>query len=264
MKTLFLAIFSFTCFYTFGQVNLIQPFKDCNVNGSITIYDYTKQKWYISDTIDANKETLPASTFKIINLLIALETKIISNENDVIKWTGETDTTLYGYRPNIYRDMTVKEAFELSAGWVFIELAKKIGKDKYLDYLRKCHYGNLNLSESGVDFWNFGPFAISPKKQVEFLIKIYKNQTPFSKKNIDILKRVMISENSKEETIRSKTGWTRLDGNDMGWWVGYVTSENNVYFFATRIFKKRSEINSNFADCRKEITKSILKHIIYE
>lgn len=29
--------------------------------------------------------------------------------------------------------MSVKEAFELSTGWVFVELAKKIGKDNYKD-----------------------------------------------------------------------------------------------------------------------------------
>src|SRR3712207_7095624 len=39
---------------------------------------------------------------------------------------------------------------------VYIELAKKIGKEQYGRYLRQCHYGNLDLSESGVDFWNFG------------------------------------------------------------------------------------------------------------
>jgi beta-lactamase class D len=27
--------------------------------------------------------------------------------------------------------MTAKDAFEVSAGWAFIELAKKIGKDNY-------------------------------------------------------------------------------------------------------------------------------------
>jgi beta-lactamase class D len=58
--------------------------------------------------------------------------------------------------------MTVKEAFEVSAGWVFIELAKKIGKNNYKKYLAKCNYCNLNLSQKETDFWNFGDFAISP------------------------------------------------------------------------------------------------------
>ncbi|MFC3197609.1 hypothetical protein ACFOET_08300 [Parapedobacter deserti] len=34
--------------------------------------------------------------------------------------------------------MTIKEAFEVSAGRVFMELAKKIGREKYLHYLEAC------------------------------------------------------------------------------------------------------------------------------
>lgn len=91
-------------------------FDNCNAEGSIAIYDSKNQTWILSDTIGTHKETLPASTFKIINLLIALETKTISNENEIVKWPGSTDTIKYDYRPNIYHDISVKEAFEVSAG----------------------------------------------------------------------------------------------------------------------------------------------------
>ena len=104
-------------------------FDSCGVEGTIAIYDIRNDKWIVSDTVGLEIETLPASTFKIINLLIALETNTIKDENEIIKWVGSTDTVKYGYRPEIYHDMPVKEAFELSAGWVFVELAKKIGKD---------------------------------------------------------------------------------------------------------------------------------------
>lgn len=60
-------------------------FDDCRVEGSIAIYDNNNQNWILSDTVGVKKETLPASTFKINNLLIALETKTISDENEVIK-----------------------------------------------------------------------------------------------------------------------------------------------------------------------------------
>lgn len=101
--------------------------------------------------------------------MIALETNTIKDENEIIKWVGSTDTVKYGYRPEIYHDMPVKEAFELSAGWVFVELAKKIGKDTYRKHLAESKYGNNNLSQTEADFWNFGDFAISPKNRVEFV-----------------------------------------------------------------------------------------------
>ena len=101
----------------------------------VLLYIITKIKTGFSVIPYAKKETQPASTFKVINLLIALETGVIKDENEIVKWVGTTDTVRYGYRPEIYRDMTVKKAFEVSAGWVFIELAKKVGREKYLHYL---------------------------------------------------------------------------------------------------------------------------------
>jgi len=234
-------------------------FDDCNVEGAIAIYDNQNHSWILSDTIATKKETLPASTFKIINLLIALETKTIASENDIVKWPGSTDTIKYDYRPNIYHDITVKEAFEVSAGWAFIELAKKIGKDNYKKYLSLCHYGNVNLSQTDPDFWNFGAFGISPINQVEFLKNLYEEKLPFSKRNIDIVKKVMITEQNDDYTIHSKTGWTRENSINTGWWVGYIENKNGTYFFATRLLQDRKLNASNFGSCRKRLQNLCLR-----
>ena len=244
-----------------AQVDLQKPFRDCQLTGSTTVYDYSQRKWTFTDEVDSQRATLPASTFKIINSLIALETGGIQDENDVIKWVGKVDTARYGYRPEIYHDMTVKEAFEQSAGWVYIELAKKIGRARYRQYLTKCRYGNGNLSEKGVDFWNFGPFAVSPKNQINFLTALYDGKLPFSKRNMAIVKQMMVNETTDKYVLRAKTGWTRDNGVDIGWWVGYVEKQGKPYFFATRINKNRKTVNPNFGDCRKRITKAILRQL---
>jgi len=236
-------------------------FSDCQVTGSTTVFDLKNNKWFFTNERDADSATLPASTFKIINLLIALETKSIRDESEVVKWRGQTDTVLYGYRPEIYHDMTVKEAFEVSAGWVFMELSDRIGRKAYARYLTLCGYGNGDLSKAGADFWNYGPFAISPKSQVAFLVKLQQGKLPFSKRNIDIVKRVMVTDSTASYAFRSKTGWTRVNGKDIGWWVGYVERNGNAYFFATRILKERAAINTQFAQCRKNITKEILRKL---
>lgn len=236
-------------------------FDECHVDGSVAVYDNSRKKWFLSDLIDSRKETLPASTFKIMNMLIALETKTIQDEYEVVKWPGKTDTVKYGFRPDIYHDMTVKEAFEVSAGWVFVELAKKIGKENYKKYLAYSHYGNLDLSQADADFWNFGKFGISPVGQVEFIKNLYAENLPFSKRNIEIVKKVMVTEKSEDFTIRSKTGWTRENGINTGWWVGSVENKNGTYFFATRLLQDRKIKNSNFGACRKEITKTVLKDL---
>jgi beta-lactamase class D len=243
------------------KTDLQSYFKRCNVEGSIVIFDNQTHQWIVSDTIASKKEMLPASTFKIMNLLIALETHTIADENETVKWVGKTDTVKYGYRPDIYHDMTVKEAFEVSAGWVFVELAKKIGKQNYRKYLTLCRYGNLNLSEQGDDFWNFGAFGISPVNQVQFIRQLYEDKLPFSRRNMEIVKRVMITEQKENYTIHAKTGRTQENGMNTGWWVGYVQKKEGVWFFATRLLKDRKLDNSTFGASRKEITKSVLKDL---
>jgi beta-lactamase class D len=215
----------------------------------------------LSDTVDLRKETLPASTFKIINLLIALETKAITDANQLMKWVGETDTLKYGYRPDTYHDMTVREAFEVSAVWVFFELAKKIGKENYKKYLSICNYGNLNLSQPGEDFWNFGGFAISPLDQITFIKNLYEEKLPFSKRNIEIVKRVMMTEQNNNFIIRAKTGWTRENNINTGWWIGYMENNKGAYFFATRLLQDRKYKRDDFGSCRKEISKQVFRDL---
>lgn len=241
----------------YSQNKLEKYFADAGVIGSITIYDYKNQKWIMSESIDAKLATVPASTFKILNLLIALETGTIASEQEIIRWPGSIDTAVYGYRPSTYKDMTVKEAFEVSAGWVFIALAKKIGREKYLHYLQACDYGNKEIS-TVADFWNFGPLTISPYQQIEFLKKVYTNKTPFSKRNIEILKNVMINESDQNYVLRGKTGWGWQNGLDAGWWVGYFEKDNNALFFATRLIKERIDKNPNFQKSRRSITEKII------
>jgi beta-lactamase class D len=248
-----------------GNFTIHNEFKNyfdaCGVDGAIVIFDKNNQQWILSDTTNVKIESLPASTFKIINLLIALETKTIKDENEVIRWVGKTDTVKYGYRPEIYHDMSVKEAFEVSAGWVFIEIAKKIGKETYKKYLTACKYGNLNLSESSDDFWNFGDFSISPIDQTVFIKNLYEEKLPFSKRSIEIVKRVMITEKTAQFTIGAKTGWTRDKGMNTGWWVGYLETSNNTYYFATRLLQNRKYNRDDFGTCRKEITKKIFRDL---
>ncbi len=261
MRLLSLVIFLLCLATADAQPDMVTPFRDCHLQGSCTIYNYSQKQWLMSDSTDAGVASLPASTFKIVNLLIALETGVIRNENEVVRWPGITDTAKYGYRPDIYRDMTVKEAFQVSSVWVFLDLAQRIGRDRYQHYLTLCKYGNADLSEKDPDFWNFGALAISPRNQVQFLVSLYEGTLPFSKRNMEIVRRVMITERNDKYELHSKTGWTRENGSDTGWWVGYFERKDNVYFFATRVGKKRSVPNPNFSSCRKDITRNILKQL---
>jgi len=66
-----------------------QLFDDCGVKGSITVFSYGQKKWFFSDEADAEHGTLPASTFKIVNSLIALDEKVIKDATEIIAWDRE-------------------------------------------------------------------------------------------------------------------------------------------------------------------------------
>jgi beta-lactamase class D len=246
-------------------VALNEYFNKYGVKGNITLYDNNKGIFITNDSVDMRAMYYPASTFKIINLLIALETGVIRDINEIIKWQGNIpDTTRYGLRPSIYHDMSVKEAFTVSAGWAFADLAKRIGRDKYVYYLKACNYGNAAYLGEGVDFWNFGPLQISPLNQVQFLKRLYEGAVPFSQKNIEILKELMVTEKTMEYVIHSKTGWSKQEDKELGWWTGYLEKEGKVYFFATRITqpsKNSSSFDNKFGKSRKEITFQIFKDL---
>jgi beta-lactamase class D len=76
-----------------------------------------------------------------------------------------------------------------------------------------------------------------------------------------IARKLMMVEQTDTYTIRAKTGWTRDDDTHTGWWVGYVETDNGVFFFTTRIQQPRHQDSTAFGACRKSITKAILRDL---
>jgi beta-lactamase class D len=246
---------------TFGQTDFQRHFDSFGLKGSTTIYVYKNKRWIFTNQQDAETATLPASTFKIPNTLFAIEYKAVQDENEIFKWDGKTKSHLGNVVNAWNKDTDLKNAYKNSTVWFYEEVAKRIGRKRYQKILNKCGYGNGNFSEQGIDFWNYGEFTVTPKNQIEFLIKLYENRLPFSDKTVEKVKEIMVSEKTATSTYRDKTGWTRRNGTDIGWWVGYVETKDNVYFFATRILKDDKDNNPNFSKARKEITKLILREV---
>lgn len=189
---------------------------------------------------------LPASTYKILNSLIALETGAIKDENEVIPW----DSVNRQY-DKWNMDQTLRTAIKYSAVWAYQELARRIGEKRMQFYIDTVKYGNCNIS-GGVDqFWLNGTLRISPLEQVEFLKRLYSDDLPFSKGNLDIVKDIMINDKTAGYILRSKTGWAE----NIGWYVGYLEEGEGVYFFANNIII----VNEEDAKARTEIVKDIFR-----
>jgi beta-lactamase class D len=240
-----------------AQDKFQKHFEKFDVTGSITIYDYNNDKWIISDKDDFKKMTTPASTFKIPNSLIAIETGVLKNENEVLKWDSVKRRI-----PSWNQDTDLKDAYRNSTVWFYQELARRIGLKNYEKYLSGCDYGNQQISKVDT-FWLDEAIKINPENQINFLKALYEEKLPFSERTFRIVKKIMIEEKNENYTLSSKTGWGSENKNNLwvGWWVGYVETTDNVYFFATRIYKDKNKDSSTFPEARKIITRNILKEM---
>ncbi|WP_299406527.1 class D beta-lactamase [Acaryochloris sp. IP29b_bin.148] len=212
------------------DVSLAQPFRDLRVQGSILIYDLKQNRAYQHNPARNTQPFLPASTFKILNALIALETGVIANELSILTWDGVKRSI-----PTWNRDLNLKTAFQVSAVWFYQVLARRVGYQRMQQWVTQVGYGNQSVGKADdIDtFWLTGNLRISPKEQIQFLQRLYRNELPFSERVITTVKEIMIVEQTPDYTIRAKTGWALAPG--IGWYVGYVEQHNNVYFFATNL-----------------------------
>jgi beta-lactamase class D len=217
------------------SIDFRRHFQELGVQGSILIEDLKQNRTYQYNPQRNATAFLPASTFKILNSLISLETGVISDELQILTWDG-----IQRQIPAWNRDLNMKEAIKLSAVWFYQVLARKVGYDRMQKWVTQAGYGNQKIGgKEDIDkFWLQGELRISPQQQIQFLRRLYKNELPFSERSLSIVKDILIVEKTPDYTIRAKTGFVGFDGMvkpEIGWYVGYLEKGNNTYFFATNI-----------------------------
>lgn len=234
--------------------DLGRHFHKFGVVGSIIIYDAKNNRTYEHNPQRNVTAFTPASTFKIFNALTALETGVIADDVAVLTWDG-INRDFAGWN----QDTNLRQGFKYSVVWFYQILARKIGYVRMQGWINKVGYGNRNIgTATDIDsFWLQGPLKITPKEQVNFLQRLYQGNLPFSQRTIDIVKDIMILEKTPDYTLRAKTGWLTRSKQQIGWFVGYLEQNDNVYFFATNIdVNKREDLPA-----RIEITRSSLKDL---
>jgi beta-lactamase class D len=138
---------------------------------------------------------------------------------------------------------------------VYQELARRVGQERMLKYVKQARYGNANVG-GGIDkFWLEGDLRISALEQIEFLQKLQQNKLPFSIKTMTAVKDIMVVEKGERWTLRGKTGIIVRVKPNIGWWVGWLERGDEVWYFALHIdINKQEQVN-----IRKDIVKAVLK-----
>lgn len=232
MKNLFV-YFSFICFsFTVRaeDVAIAQLFTKAGVDGTVLIESVQTGQRIVHNEPRSQRAFTAASTFKLLNTLIALEEGVIAGADEIIRWDG----TRYDIA-DWNHDQTLESAFKVSCVWCYQELARRVRAGKYSAYIRRSHYGDLREPFNETQFWLDGSLTISAEQQIAFMKQVVMRSLPFHTSYYETLKSIMLSDETPYYRLYAKTGWATRIAPAVGWYVGYVEAIGGTWLFALNI-----------------------------
>lgn len=161
----------------------------------------------------------PASTFKVLLALVALETGALKGADEVVPWDGRR----YPNFPQWQKDMALREAMQASSEAYFRTVAARIGRERLADWVKRIGYGNGRIGQSAPDAWHDGILRITARQQLAFVDRLRRGDLPFSAKTLAAVKAAMRDDDVGGMRVYGKTGTHVADdrsGN--AWWIGWV------------------------------------------
>lgn len=237
-------------------------FAENNVKGCFGLYNNATNEFTFYDKKRfTDSSFLPASTFKIINSLIGLQTGVISSDSMVIKWDS--------VKRNVEewnKDLSMYDAFRVSAVPYYQEVARRIGKERMEYWMDTVNFGagakdTIFRIHSAIDtFWLDNTLKITPDEALGLVKLLYFNQLPFFKSYQEKVKNAMLFENTTMYRLSYKTGWGRKEnGSHLAWAVGWIEENNHPYFFVLNF--ESPDANADIPAIRMKILKGILKQL---
>jgi beta-lactamase class D len=212
----------------------------------------------------------PASTFKIMNSLVALESGLAPDELYVIPW----DSIDRGI-PDWNRDMNMREAIKVSNVPYYQEIARRIGPARMYHYLDTVNYGNENIAGKIDEFWLNDTLQISADEQVGFVKRLYFAEHAMSERSQRIVKNMMLQEEDSTYKLYYKTGWSKRTQKQVFWVVGFAEKMVKVkehkksmnqsgvrmypYFFALNFESPTGDTAQNWPQVRLEIMRKVFQ-----
>jgi beta-lactamase class D len=221
--------------------DLAKRFFALGTTGTFVGYKVDDYLIIASDKVRSGEGQLPASTFKIPNSIIALETGVVEDpDKDVFKWDGVT-RSIEAWN----KDHTLRSAIAASAVPVYQEIARRIGQERMQKYVDLLDYGNRDIG-GGIDqFWLTGNLRIDPIQQIDFLDRLRRGVLPVSKRSQELVRDILPVTKVGDATIRAKSGLLRaeLGKPSLGWMVGWVEKGSQQTVFAMNMdCKEQSHI----------------------
>ncbi len=215
-------------------------FAQAGVKGTLLVYDEKADVWHVSDAARARQAFLPASTFKLFNALVALDSGAVRDEFEVIRWDGKVRGLKDSPIADWNRDNSLASGMRYSTVWLYQEVARRAGGQRMQHWIDSAGYGNRDIG-GGIDtFWLSGALRISAEQQIDFLRRLADGRLPFSPRAQEIVRRISIIESAPAYVLHAKTGWAthaaqNKANDDLGWYVGWVEHAGRRWFFAMNI-----------------------------
>jgi beta-lactamase class D len=210
--------------------DLPKRFFDLGTTGTFVAYKVDDYLIIASDKVRSGEGRLPASTFKIPNSLIALETGVVEDpDKDVFKWDGVT-RNIEAWN----KDHTLRSAIAVSAVPVYQEIARRIGAERMQKYLDLIDYGNHDIG-GGIDqFWLTGALRIDPIQQIDFVDRLRRGVLPVGKRSQELTRDILPVTKFNDATIRAKSGLLGAEAGkpQLGWMVGWAEKGSQQTVFA--------------------------------
>ena len=212
------------------RTDLARRFFEAGTAGTFIGYKVDDYLIIASDKDRSGQPQLPASTFKIANSIIALETGVVGDpDKDVFKWDGVT-RSIEGWN----KDHTLRSAIAASAVPVYQEIARRIGPERMQKFVDLFEYGNRDIG-GGIDqFWLTGNLRIDPMQQVDFVDRLRRGALPVSKRSQDLVRDILPVTKVGDATIRAKPGLVGAERGQpsLGWLVGWAEAGSQQTVFA--------------------------------
>jgi beta-lactamase class D len=210
--------------------SLAKHFLDVGTVGTFVGYKVDDYLVIASDKNRSGEAKLPASTFKIPNSIIALETGVVGDpDKDIFKWDGVV-RSIEAWN----KDHTLRSAIAASAVPVYQEIARRIGEERMQKYIDLFEYGNRDIG-GGIDqFWLTGNLRIDPVQQVDFVDRLRRGVLPVSKRSQDLVRDILPVTKAGDTIIRAKSGLlgAEIGKPSLGWMVGWAEKGDARTVFA--------------------------------
>ncbi|MTI16020.1 class D beta-lactamase [Rhodobacteraceae bacterium RKSG542] len=202
-------------------------FSQAGVVGTFSMLDTDKNELTVVNSERAAERFVPASSFKIANALIALETGNVTDVNEVVP-IGDQEVFLEVWA----EPMGIGRGMQVSNVPVYQEVAKKTGLETYQHWLAELNYGNADTGPEVDRFWLDGPLEVSANEQALFLGKLSQTKLPLKPEVQKTVQDITVLQETDNYTLHGKTGWGTASEPGIGWFVGWVAKGDNTYAFA--------------------------------